>query len=81
MFIKQIKKKNAILQEQKAEIAAQRDEITFQRDEIGSQNTHITDSINYAKLIQQAMLPTSEIFEESFSEHFILFKPRDVVSG
>ncbi len=49
--------------------------------EIEESHKHITASINYAKRIQQAMLPTQNIFKEYFSEHFILYKPRDIVSG
>lgn len=38
-------------------------------------------SINYAKRIQTAMLPESKTFEQIFSDYFIFFEPRDVVSG
>lgn len=44
-------------------------------------NKHITDSINYAKRIQTAMLPDSDHIGQALSDYFILFKPRDVVSG
>jgi len=73
---------------QKDEIIAQRDEIELQRDyvlkhrdQIARQNKEITDSIRYAKHIQQAVMPN---FENSFphiNSQFILFKPRDIVSG
>ncbi len=43
--------------------------------------TDIKDSINYAQRIQQAILPVVENIREILSETFILFKPRDVVSG
>lgn len=56
-------------------------EIIKQRDELQLKNKHIANSINYAKRIQEAMLPTEKIFEENFSNHFILYKPRDIVSG
>ena len=48
---------------------------------INIRNQNITASINYASRIQKAILPTSDLFTNSFREHFILFKPRDVVSG
>jgi serine phosphatase RsbU (regulator of sigma subunit) len=48
---------------------------------IDLQNKNIKSSINYAKRIQEAMLPKKEIKETLLSESFILFKPRDVVSG
>jgi len=52
-----------------------------QKNEIEESHEKITDSINYAKRIQDAVLPASELFENYFSEYFIFFKPRDVVSG
>ncbi len=41
----------------------------------------ITDSVNYAKRIQDAILPSEKILAEYFPEYFILYKPKDVVSG
>jgi DNA-binding response OmpR family regulator len=41
----------------------------------------ITDSINYAKSIQRALLPKNNEIKSLFPESFILFKPRDIVSG
>jgi len=51
-----------------------------QRDQIAYQKQHITDSIEYAKMIQTAILPSMELFSHRL-EHFVLFKPRDIVSG
>jgi serine phosphatase RsbU (regulator of sigma subunit) len=51
-----------------------------QRDQIAYQKKHITDSINYAKKIQTAILPSMELFSDKL-DHFVLFKPRDIVSG
>ena len=51
------------------------------KDEIEYAHKHITDSINYAKRIQDAILPTGELFEKYFADFFVLFKPRDIVSG
>ncbi|MBR5958608.1 MAG: SpoIIE family protein phosphatase [Salinivirgaceae bacterium] len=80
--------KNAILIEQKEEISAQRDEIEEQRDEIEAQRDHIEEqskeiqsSINYARRIQRSMLPPNETITSIFPEHFLLYKPRDIVSG
>ncbi|MBN8697517.1 MAG: tetratricopeptide repeat protein [Bacteroidetes bacterium] len=44
-------------------------------------NQEITDSINYAKRIQEAILPTEDEFKTAFPDSFILFKPKDIVSG
>jgi serine phosphatase RsbU (regulator of sigma subunit) len=73
--------KNLILQTQSKEISTQSDEIVKKNSEIEQKNTNITDSINYAKNIQTALLPRHEILDEMLPDHFILLKPRDIVSG
>jgi serine phosphatase RsbU (regulator of sigma subunit)/ligand-binding sensor domain-containing protein len=56
-------------------------EIRHQRDEIEKQKDEITGSIRYAKRIQNAVLPPDELISVLLPDHFILFKPRDIVSG
>ncbi len=56
-------------------------EIEKQRDQIALQNKEITSSIMYAKRIQSAVLPAEELVSRLLPQHFILFKPRDIVSG
>lgn len=56
-------------------------ELQNANNEITSKNKQITDSIHYAERIQQSLLPKHRMFEESFSDYFVLFKPRDIVSG
>lgn len=73
--------RNQEIEEQKAEIEAQRDLATEQRDMIAEQKTKITDSILYASRIQNALLPPESQMDHMLKQHFILFKPRDVVSG
>ncbi len=48
---------------------------------ISEAHQKITDSINYAEKIQKAMLPFPERLNEMFKEHFVIYKPKDVVSG
>jgi len=48
---------------------------------IEEKNKNITDSINYAKRIQQAILPSDEEIRKSLPDSFILYQPKDVVSG
>lgn len=48
---------------------------------IQSQHTNITNSINYAQRIQNAMLPGERSLKHLISDSFVLFKPKDVVSG
>jgi serine phosphatase RsbU (regulator of sigma subunit) len=88
-------KRNTEVLQQKEEISTQRDEIEAQRDEIEAQrdlvtiqkesieeiHKEVTDSINYAKRIQEAVLPISIESRSVLGEHFILFKPKDIVSG
>lgn len=68
---KQLQIKNRDLEERVRERTA----------EIAAQKQEITASIEYAGRIQQAMLPVEKLFRDSFSDHFIFFKPRDIVSG
>jgi len=56
-------------------------EITKQKHLIEEQHQEITDSINYAKRIQTALLTSDEYWKEIAPEHFVFFKPKDVVSG
>jgi serine phosphatase RsbU (regulator of sigma subunit) len=69
------------IEAQKEEIEAQLDLATLQRDTISRQNEHIMDSIRYAEKIQAALLPPALPMKEMLQDHFILFKPRDIVSG
>jgi serine phosphatase RsbU (regulator of sigma subunit) len=56
-------------------------EIQKQRDEIEKQRKSLTDSIRYAGNIQKAILPSNEIFQRILPNSFVLFRPRDIVSG
>lgn len=77
----EITEKNNELEAQKEEIKAQRDLAEDQRDEIAHQKKEIEDSILYAKRIQHAILPPKKLISRLIPENFILFKPRDIVSG
>ncbi len=57
------------------------DEIKAQRDEISIQKKHLTDSIQYAKRLQQAVFPDLAYIHSILEDAFILFEPRDIVSG
>lgn len=50
-------------------------------EEIEIKNKEITDSIHYARRIQQAMLPTADNLKAGLQDHFVFFLPRDIVSG
>jgi PAS domain S-box-containing protein len=49
--------------------------------EVQNKNKKINDSINYAKRIQNAILPNTRLINKALPDSFILYKPRDVVSG
>ncbi|HET6225065.1 MAG TPA: two-component regulator propeller domain-containing protein [Bacteroidia bacterium] len=55
--------------------------ISKQKDEIERKNNVIIDSIEYAKNIQQSILPTKLDLGRIFPQHFILNRPKDIVSG
>jgi serine phosphatase RsbU (regulator of sigma subunit) len=63
------------------ELEARTSVVMKQKTEIELQNLEITDSINYAKRIQTSILPDFNKLQETFREAFILFRPRDIVSG
>lgn len=57
------------------------EKLNEQKEIIESKNKNILSSINYAKRIQNAILPPNSLLKKHFSEHFIIFKPKDIVSG
>ncbi len=56
-------------------------EVAEQSHIIEQKNKDITDSINYAKRIQEAILPTEEEMKEVFEDYFVYYRPKDIVSG
>jgi serine phosphatase RsbU (regulator of sigma subunit) len=69
------------IEAQRDEIEAQRDQLQEQRDVVVKQKDRLTDSITYAQRIQTAVLPTRSYLDQVMPEYFVLFKPRDIVSG
>lgn len=82
---RRLKRANQRLQEtvdeKTAEIRSQKEEIEGQRDDIAKKNKALTDSIVYAKSLQEAILPASEMISTGFIDHVVYFRPRDIVSG
>jgi len=78
---KEVVEQKEEIETQKEEIEAQLDLATQQRDTIAFQKDQILDSIYYAERIQAAILPTDKHLSDHLSDHFLLFKPRDIVSG
>jgi len=80
-LINDLQEKNVLLTSQKEEILSQRDQIEEQKIAIEKIYTGLKNSINYAEQIQRAVLPKPETLSSLLHEHFVLFKPKDVVSG
>ena len=62
-------------------IEKERQHIQELKNEIEDQHYAVTSSIHYAKLIQNAVLPSEKILRESFQDVFLFWRPRDIVSG
>jgi serine phosphatase RsbU (regulator of sigma subunit) len=83
-----IESKYVQINEQKVEIELSKDQIEMQNSALGEafkeiekQNKSITSSIHYAERIQRSTLPEHDIFNRYFPNSFVLYKPRDIVSG
>ncbi len=72
---------NQKLAEKNNALTLAHEEISTQKEEIATQNDKIIESILYAQKIQQAVMPTVDYFDQYLPQHFILLKPRDIVSG
>jgi serine phosphatase RsbU (regulator of sigma subunit) len=70
-----------ITSRQKKIIEAKEQETTLQKHIIEEKHKEITDSINYAERIQRSFLATKELLDKNLDDYFVLFKPKDVVSG
>lgn len=57
------------------------EEVVRQRHIVEEKHKEITDSINYAERIQRSFLATKELLDENLKDHFVFFKPKDIVSG
>ncbi|HTA83573.1 MAG TPA: SpoIIE family protein phosphatase [Bacteroidia bacterium] len=91
--VKQLGEQNLEKEREKQQLIAQQNEmlekqvkektheIQEQKDELEEKNKEITDSITYARRIQNAILPAPEMMAESLGEYLVVYKPKDVVSG
>lgn len=68
------------IEERTAEVVNKAEEIRLQKEIIQEKNNELTDSIYYAQRIQQSILPGTEEIEKTL-DHFIFFRPKDIVSG
>ncbi|MDA3780069.1 MAG: response regulator, partial [Bacteroidales bacterium] len=70
-----------LIMKQGDKIAEQKYKMKIQRDLVTEQKMKITNSIIYAKRIQSAVLPPNRFIQHLLSDNFILYKPKDIVSG
>ncbi len=77
----QIRLKNQSLNANKKEIEAANRTLAGLNEDIQTKNNSITDSIYYARGIQEAILPEKEKWKSLFPDSFIFYKPKDIVSG
>ncbi|MBB3699594.1 SpoIIE family protein phosphatase [Flammeovirga yaeyamensis] len=83
-----VKDRTIELEEMNSELATTNEELhstmetVFEQNKIIElKNTNITQSINYAQRIQEAMMPTDQYLSKFLRNHFVLFRPKDIVSG
>ena len=79
--LKVTRKQKSIIEEQKTEVEKQKTVVELAHTELEEKNKEITDSIQYAKRIQNAILPPNKVVKEYLTESFILYKPKDIVAG
>lgn len=72
---------NKLLNSNNSELRQNNELIQLQKHTIEHKNREITDSIKYAYNIQSALLPKENEVAEFFPESFVLFKPKDIISG
>jgi serine phosphatase RsbU (regulator of sigma subunit) len=82
---RKLQKENEILEgkikERTKQIEKQNEELEIQSHKISLQHKEITDSIRYAKRIQTAVMPDKETLDSLLPKHYVLFRPKDIVSG
>lgn len=67
--------------ERTEQVVAQKKEIEQKNMELEIIYKHVTDSIRYAKRLQDAILPPDAVVKKFLPKSFVLFKPKDIVSG
>jgi serine phosphatase RsbU (regulator of sigma subunit)/Tfp pilus assembly protein PilF len=76
-----LKLRNQEINLQKEEIFSQLEMVANQRDLINLQKSEMIRSIEFAYVIQSAIIPDENILKEIIKDYFIIYKPRDIVSG
>ncbi|MCE9538348.1 MAG: SpoIIE family protein phosphatase, partial [Bacteroidetes bacterium] len=69
------------VKERTIEVVEQKELVEKKNEFIEEKQKEIVDSINYAKRIQYTLLANDEMLKQNLKEHFVLFQPKDIVSG
>lgn len=75
------KRQKLIIDQQKTEVEEQKSQIEQQHFELEESHQEISDSIKYAERLQRAILPSVQDLKKNLKNGFVLFQPKDVVSG
>ncbi len=78
---RQKRKSNIQLEEKNKIILSQKHEVEVQKEIVEEKQKEILDSIHYAKRIQKALLTSEKYISNYLNDYFILYKPKDIVSG
>ncbi len=78
---REFKEKNKKLWELSIAVHKEKDRIDLLKKQIEHRHSEVTKSITYAQRIQKALLPSSKILGMRFTDYFIIWKPKDIVSG
>ncbi len=79
--LKVISNQKKIIEDQQAIVESKRAEAELQKEIVEAKNQEILDSINYAKKLQSAILPSDEKIEKLFQDYFLFYQPKDIVAG
>jgi len=79
--LKKQRKANEIISKQKQVVEEQKFLVEHQKHLIEEKHKEITDSINYAERIQRSFIATKQMLDDNLMDYFVLFKPKDIVSG
>jgi len=81
MWNRYLKKQIRLRKKAEAELQESLDMIREQKLLIEEKNNEVMDSIQYAKRIQNALLPSDDLLKEHFKDSFVLYLPKDIVAG
>ncbi len=79
--LQQSKRAKKVIELQRDKISEQKETVEHQKILVEEHQKEIVDSITYAKRIQYTLLANNELLKNNLPEHFIFFKPKDIVSG